>query len=152
MSQSLEELKTEAAEELTDWLKENPDCKDEPHDTISEIADSSTPIYTHDLLQLGSDNWDLMTSEPQIGPAFDGKPTPINIIAANIYEAISAHLFQTAQNWTPVADCSECDDETDLDEMIEMECGTMVCDLDGECESIHVLYCEECKALEVESV
>ncbi len=150
MASTLDEIKTNAAEELTDWLKENPDYKDEPHDTIAEIADSFTPIYYYDLLQLAANNLCLGTDEPELGPAFDGSPTPCNIIAANVYEAISNHLFETAQNWTPVADCSECATETDLDDMIEMECGAMVCDLDEECESIHVLYCEKCKALEVE--
>ena len=63
-----------------------------PSDYIAEVADGSVPIYTADLLEYGSHNWELMTEEPELGPAFDGSPTPINIIAANIYEAVSNYL------------------------------------------------------------
>jgi hypothetical protein len=65
----------------------------EPHDVIAEIADSSVPVYTSDLLELASQNNNLATDEPELGPAFGGEPTPVNIIAANIYEAVSDALF-----------------------------------------------------------
>ena len=29
-----------------------------------------------------------------VGPAFDGSPTPVNIIAANVYERLTADLFE----------------------------------------------------------
>jgi hypothetical protein len=81
-------------EDARDTLKNEYDLLDAqyPTDMIAEVADSSVPVYTADLLEYGSANWDLMTEEPELGPAFDGSPTPINIIAANIYEAISNHL------------------------------------------------------------
>jgi hypothetical protein len=40
-------------------------------------------------MDLAADNIDFAVLEPEIGPAFDGTPTPVNIVAANIYEALS---------------------------------------------------------------
>jgi len=82
-----------AIEELDDWAKDNPD-ETEPHDTIHDIADSSVPIYNYDLLHLSAENMELALATPECGPAFDGTPTPINIIAANVYEAIEAALWE----------------------------------------------------------
>ena len=81
-------------EDARDSLKNDYDLLDEvyPSDIIFEVADSSVPVYTADLLEYGSKNWELMTEEPELGPAFDGSPTPVNIIAANIYEAVSNYL------------------------------------------------------------
>lgn len=67
---------------------------DEPHDVIHEIADSSVPVYTSDLLALANENNALATDEPELGPAFDGMSTPVNIIAANVYEAVEAALCE----------------------------------------------------------
>lgn len=64
-------------------------------DVIHEIADSAVPVYTANLMQLAADDINLATAEPEIGPAFDGSPTPVNIIAANVYEAIEAALWET---------------------------------------------------------
>lgn len=76
-------------QERLDYLEQ-----DEPHDDIFEIADSNVPVYTGDLLELAADNYDLAFNEPEIGPAFDGSPTPINIIAANVFEGIEHHLWE----------------------------------------------------------
>ena len=67
---------------------------DEISDIISETADSNTPTHTWDILQYAANNIALAVDEPEIGPAFDGSPTPVNIIAANIYEAIEADLWE----------------------------------------------------------
>lgn len=88
--QTLFEIKQEAREVLREEY--NLDETD-ISEAIHEVADTSTPIYTGDLMQLAADNLNLATDEPELGPAFDGSPTPINIIAANIYEAIEADLW-----------------------------------------------------------
>lgn len=62
-------------------------------DVIHEIADSSVPVYTGELLELANDDNTLATDEPELGPAFDGTPTPVNIIAANVYERLTAALW-----------------------------------------------------------
>jgi hypothetical protein len=96
MGIELREIISDAREEFAEWFAENPGDP-YPEDQIHEIADTSVPVYTADLLQLGSDNWDLMLTEPEIGPAFDGTPTPVNIIAANVYETIGAALYEDLQ-------------------------------------------------------
>ena len=40
---------------LEDWIKENP-YDEEPHDYIWESADSLTPIYNYDIMQIARDN------------------------------------------------------------------------------------------------
>ena len=84
-------MKKDALEELKDSLRDYPD--NDEYDTIHEIADSSVPVYTHDILQLAASNNYLATEEPELGPAFDGSPTPVNIIAANIFEEIHSELW-----------------------------------------------------------
>lgn len=64
------------------------------HDLIFSICDSSVPVYTSHLLELASDNISLAVDTPELGPAFDGSPTPANIIAANVFEAIEQDLFE----------------------------------------------------------
>ena len=95
---TLYDLTQTAISDLRDWAADNPNC-DEPHDTIHEIADSSVPVYTYDLLQLAGDNLNLAVDTPDLGPAFDGSPTPVNIIAANVYEYITAALWE---NWNEI--------------------------------------------------
>ena len=79
--------------ELLDWMKENPG-NSEPNDTIFELADSGVPVYTSDLLQWACDYCAFATNEPELGPAFDGSPTPTNIIAANIFESLESDLWE----------------------------------------------------------
>jgi len=93
MAETLQDYIDTAVEDLRAWAEDNPDC-DEPHDVIHEFADSGTPCMNATLLQLAADNYDLALAEPEVGPAFDGKPTPVNIIAANVYEAIEAGLWE----------------------------------------------------------
>ena len=94
MSRELREIITDAREELRERVKNEQVDLDEPHDVIHEIADGSVPVYHHDLLKIASENNDMATNEPEIGPAFDGSPTPVNIIAANVFEAIYAGLWE----------------------------------------------------------
>ena len=61
---------------------------------LSEITDSSVPVYTSDLMDLGASDNNLATDTPELGPAFDGSPTPSNIIAANIYERVQQALYE----------------------------------------------------------
>lgn len=84
-----------AREEATDWIEDSPDA--EPGEVAHEIADSCIPVYTHTILKLGLEHMDLAIVEPELGPAFDGKPTPVNIIAANIYEALYSEAYEAAQ-------------------------------------------------------
>lgn len=81
-----------ALDELRDWAKENPDS-DEPHDAIADLADAAVPVYNSELLEIALMHHHIALNVPDIGPAFDGTHTPINIIAANIYEHITEALW-----------------------------------------------------------
>ena len=103
MSRDMQERIESACDDLRDWAMENPDEieRDQPHDQIHEIADGACPIYTSDIIAAAQADSDLILNEPELGPAFDGKPTPVNIIAANIYEKITAALWDA---WGEIKD------------------------------------------------
>jgi hypothetical protein len=86
-----EDLEENAIEELQDrikWCEDNgvPSSLD---DLIPEVADNNIPIYTYDLLQYASNNFDLI--EPSELCSDD--PSVINIIQANIYEILTEELY-----------------------------------------------------------
>ena len=89
---TIRDLCRDVAEEVRERSGELRDERFE--DTIAEIADSNTPIYTSDILAYAKDDNSLATDVPEIGPAFDGEPTPVNIIAANIYERLSNAAYE----------------------------------------------------------
>ena len=107
---NLHELVNDAIAELRDWREDNP-TSDEPHDAIHEIADTSVPVYTGDLLRLAAENLHLAVDDPELGPAngcnFDGTNSPVNIIAANVYEHIEAALWEA---WQEMLDEEDDDD------------------------------------------
>ncbi len=92
----MDELEANVREEAlnADWLPEDPTHEDFC-DAAHELADSSVPVYTSDLMRLAAEDTDLATSEPSLGPAFDGRPTPVNIIAANVYERLYDVAYAT---------------------------------------------------------
>jgi hypothetical protein len=112
MTQTLQQIVDTAIEDLEERIKDENETG-YVGDVISEIADGSVPIYNADLLELAAQNNDLALSEPEIGPAFDGTATPINIIAANVYETIQQAPYEHSGN---------------------LECSAMVCD---ECDALH---------------
>jgi len=98
---TLYEIITAAKEELAERINDaDTDIIDES-DIIHEIADSSVPVYNNDLISLAYHDMSLAVDEPELGPAFDGTPTPINIIAANVYEAITAALYELLYDLQP---------------------------------------------------
>jgi hypothetical protein len=89
-----------AKDDLDSWIEDNrEEFADDFYkidDTICEIADSATPIYNSTLLEWAAEHPMFALEEPECGPAFDGSPTPINIIAANIFEHIRQELWEYA--------------------------------------------------------
>ena len=88
-----EDLIEEAKEELRDRLKEEEieiKLGNETQDILSEIADNNIPIYTYDLLQYASNNFDLI--EPN--ELYSDNPSVISIIQANIYELLTEALYE----------------------------------------------------------
>jgi hypothetical protein len=104
-----------AVEELNQWAKDNPESDPDYDGTLPELADSACPIYTSDILNFAAEDLYLATDVPELGPAFNGEPTPTNIIAANIYEAIMAALYE---RWNEIekerAERDEDDEDDDV--------------------------------------
>ena len=102
---TIRELEKNVLDELRERLKEYAEIEDQEvnfynmdeYDVFHEIADSNVPIYNYDLLQLASDNIFLAVNEPELGPAFDGSHTPINIIAANVYEYLQEYMLDNIE-------------------------------------------------------
>lgn len=92
ITDSLTERENMARQELREWATDNPDDGD-PGDQIHEIADGATPVYNGELLDIAAMHNAIALSVPECGPAFSGEATPINIIAANVYEHIEAALW-----------------------------------------------------------
>ena len=96
MTQTLEEITQDAIDELRERAEDGGILRMNEPDydgALAEIADSSVPVYTSDLMELAANNLDLATNMPECGPAFDGEPTPANIVAANIYEHVTQALW-----------------------------------------------------------
>src|SRR5574341_15511 len=77
-----------AEEKITKADQIDNDYHNELCDIVFECANAAVPYLLSDILQLATDDTYLAAEEPSTGPAFDGTSTPVNIIAANIFEAI----------------------------------------------------------------
>mgnify|MGYP001581457110 CR=1 FL=1 len=85
-----------AKEELAERIRDYPD--EDPVDMIHEIADGSVPVYFHELIMVceaaRGDEWSSLWLEPS---EFDGSPTPVNILAGNLYNLVSNALHEYLQ-------------------------------------------------------
>ena len=88
----LSELQREAREDLQDRIKEEEIKIDEIEldDAIAEISDNNIPIYTYDLLQYASNNFDLIQPNDLAGD----NPDVVKIIQCNIYELLMEDLYE----------------------------------------------------------
>ena len=95
-SYTLDRLDDELPEDIAEAVLNN-EVEDliELSDLVHEIADGAVPIHTSDLMEVASNSiGSIATREPELGSAFDGRPTPTNIIAANIYEALCEAMWE----------------------------------------------------------
>ena len=88
-------VRTEVREAIDNYIEENPDedvdqIRDRIDDSggITEIYDGCTPIYNYDIMKIGSLP-EVFGHENELGPAFDGTLTPVNISAGAIDEILS---------------------------------------------------------------
>ena len=88
----LSELQRGAREELEDRIKEEEIKIDEIEldDAIAEISDNNIPIYTYELLQYASNNFDLIEPNDLAGD----NPDVVKIIQCNIYELLMQDLYE----------------------------------------------------------
>ena len=88
-----EDLIKGAIEELQERIKEDNlnlnSIYNELDDAIAEIADNNVPIYTYDLLQYASNNFDLIYPNELCNE----ESTVTGIIMANIYELLHTELY-----------------------------------------------------------
>ena len=63
--------------------------EDEIDDIIAEIADNNISVYTYDLLQYASNNFDLIQQNDLAGD----NPDVIKIIQANMYDILTEELY-----------------------------------------------------------
>ena len=86
-----EDIIESAIDDLQERIKEEEIKIDEIEldDAIAEIADNNIPIYTYDLLQYASNNFDLIQPSDLQGD----NPSVISIIQANIYEILTEELY-----------------------------------------------------------
>lgn len=108
--------------ELEGWVADNwPVDRHDSRlgDFITEQADQTVPCYTADLLEAAAHNVDLASREPDCGPAFDGTPTPVNIIAANYYELLEEAMWEEVDRIIRETEedhtCEECQEVVDED-------------------------------------
>ncbi len=128
----MHELIKSATTDLRDWAESNPG--EEPFDIISEIADSSVPVYDSDLLELAADDPSLVHEEPEI-IAYDGTPTVINILAGAVYQRIVRELHE---RWDEIRE--------EIEEERHLYCSS--CGLDV----LEAGQCEDCGAEILEEV
>jgi hypothetical protein len=119
-------VKEQVREAIDDYIRENPDDDREDIEqnidysgTITEIYDGAVPVYYSEIMEIGNVP-EVYNHENELGPAFDGTPTPMNILAGAIYEI----LYEVA--WEEISDYldeleeagkfDEKDDEDDNEE------------------------------------
>lgn len=129
MSENLQDIIDGALDDLRAWCKDNPEGDPSYDGTLDEFVDGAVPIYHADLLDLAASDNEIALTAPELGPAYDGEPTPINIIAANVYEAVSNALHAEWQEIETRRDADEC-----------MSCGIGTDDVEGWAEG----YCPAC--------
>ena len=97
---TIEDLKSEARQAFWDeYFSNDPEGaigiveSDQPHDYISECADSSVPVWNADVMELGAEP-EVYGHKNELPPAYDGSPTPYNCLVTAIYEIIEADLWE----------------------------------------------------------
>jgi len=100
-----EDVKKDTEQAFREYLEEyvatddRPKFLDEPDydGTLHEYADGGVPTYTADLLSVVASDSDLWSRESELGPAYDGTPTLVNLAAGIVYEALTEHLYSVVE-------------------------------------------------------
>ena len=102
-SHSMEQLERDVRAAMNELLDENKDHQ-YPEDLCHEVADAWTPIYTWNIAMYAASDITLLTEVPEVvstvyAVEFDGSATPLDLIAANIYERLSDVCSDTLDDW-----------------------------------------------------
>lgn len=72
-----------------------------PEDRCHEIADGAVPVYYHGQDELAADTPEILSMQPELGPAngsaYDGSNTIRNLLVAVLYEIASNIAHQRLQ-------------------------------------------------------
>ena len=105
LDQIEERVKNEVREAVKEFINSNDEFgADEIRNRInddgiiSEIVDGAVPIYNYDITKLGTLP-EIFQHENTLPPAFDGKDTPINVIATSIYEILEEIAYDTLDDY-----------------------------------------------------
>ncbi len=128
---SLRELKEEVRESvreaIREYIEENPDIDNgreiiqniNDDGRIHEIVDGAVPIYSQEILDVGRDS-EIYGHANELPPAFDGEPTPINIIATSIYEVLDETAWEEINDVVKELENDDCfDDEETLKKCVK---------------------------------
>lgn len=85
---------------------------------ITELVDGIVPVYDDDLFELASENYEIGHKSPELGPAFGGEATPINIIAANVFEELESMAWDYVSEYLDLLETENAfeSDEVDVDD------------------------------------
>ena len=88
----MQEIYDQATDDIDDRIKwcEKEEEDYEIDDLITEVADNNIPIYTYDLLQYASNDFDLI----QPNDLCSDSPSVTQIITSNIYEVLIQALYE----------------------------------------------------------
>lgn len=108
---AIEELKDNLLDLILDNEIEDEDeiesvLRDDIQELISEIADSQTPIYYSDMLDIANDNYDILHEASEFGST-----EPFKIIQENIYTQIEQWLYEWIRN--------DMEDDDDVNSCVE---------------------------------
>lgn len=101
----MESVKSDTKMLVDEFIEENEGCsRDKVRDDIdfdgkiTEMVDSSVPIYNYDIMKLGT-LADIYHHENELTPAFDGIMTPINVVATAIYEVLEEYVWERLDSY-----------------------------------------------------
>ena len=105
LDQIEERVKNEVREAVKEFIKSNDEFgADEIRNRInddgiiSEIVDGAVPVYNYTITKIGTLP-EIFHHENELPPAFDGKETPINVIATSIYEILEEIAYDTLDDY-----------------------------------------------------
>ena len=94
---------------------------------IQDIADGCIPVYTVDLLKLAQRDIDLATTEPSLDGVLPRRMTATALIARNVFDAVTDHLWRLYEAGTISAEemVDKGKDPGELTEKIHRAGGTV---------------------------
>lgn len=91
---TLQELIEMGVDELKSDVISSPEYVKELENRLHELADSLTPVYTYEAIEMVLNNSSLWGVIPELGPAYGADVTVCNVATAVLYEEIYNQLSE----------------------------------------------------------